>query len=182
MMKKLTLFLVLAFSFSAYAQQYREELTEKKLHCLSFASGQYIHFEDVLPGLYKFYVKTNDCSKAGETITSTATHEFGDAKVILQNKLAFFKLPLKKDYSLSMPISYYLPFIESKKMVLTFSRPDGYDYIVLEFAAEHILVFETESKEKDAEAKALKSFDTAAMTSLLPRAEKINPIAKTTDK
>lgn len=181
-MKKLTLFLVLAFSLSAFAQQYREELTEKKLHCLSFASGQYIHFEDVLPGLYKFYVKSNDCSKAGEPIASAATHDFGDAKIIMQNKLNFYKLPLKKDYSLSMPTGYYLPFIESKTLVLTFSRPGGYDYIVLEFTPEHILVFETESKEKGAEAKALKSFDTATMTSLLPRAEKINPIAKPTDK
>lgn len=181
-MKKLTLFLILAFSLGAYAQQYREELTEKKLHCLSFGGRQYTHFEDVLPGLYKFYVKSNDCSQAGEPIESAATHDFGDAKVILQNKLAFFKLPLKKDYTLSVPSGYYLPFIESKKMVLTFSRPGGYDYIVLEFAAEHILVFETESKDKGAEDKALKNFDTAAMTSLLPRAEKINPVAKPTSK
>ncbi|MGV3461011.1 MAG: hypothetical protein ACO1N9_11235 [Flavobacterium sp.] len=176
MMKKLTLFLILAFSLSAYAQQYREELTEKKLHCQSFNGGQYIHFEDVLPGLYKFYVKSTVCSEAGEPIVSEATHDFADAKIILQNKLNFYKLPLKKDYSMSMPTGYYLPFIESKLLVLTFAKPGSYDYVVLEFAADHILVFETESKEKGAEDKAIKKFETATMTSLLPRAEKINPL------
>lgn len=175
-MKKLTLFLVLAFSLSAYAQQYREELTEKKLHCQSFNGSQYIHFEDVLPGLYKFYVKSAVCSQAGEPIVSEATHDFADSKIILQNKLNFYKLPLKKDYSMSMPTGYYLPFIESKVLVLTFAKPGWYDYVVLEFTADHILVFETESKEKGAEDRAIKKFETATMTSLLPRAEKINPL------
>lgn len=176
-MKKFLLILALSLSFSTFAQQYREQLTEKKLHCLAFGTGQYIHFEDVLPGLYKFYVKSNVCSKAGEPIVSEATHDFGDAKIVLQHKLNFYKLPLKKDYSGTMPSAYYLPFIESKVVVLTFAAEAGYDYVVLDFSSEYILVFETESKEK-AEDQVLKKFEMAAMTSILPRADKINPLGK----
>lgn len=181
-MNKFFLFLTLGLSVNTFAQQYRETLTEKKLHCLSFATGQYIHFEDVLPGLYKFYVKSNVCRQAGEPIVSEATHDFGEAKIILQNKLDFYKLPLKKDYSMCVPAGYYLPFIESKVLVLSFKNTVGFDYIVIDFSTENILVFETESKEGNAENAAVKKFELAAMSAILPKVEKINPLGTANKK